>query len=56
MPSIQHAPRGVCLLLWNGPELHLSMYPGLVTADDAPGPARREPGRVDERSEPWSSD
>ncbi|MEU1191559.1 hypothetical protein [Streptomyces sp. NPDC005859] len=52
MLSIQHAPHTDRLLPGNGPELHLSMYRDFVTADDEPGRARREPGRVSERSEP----
>jgi hypothetical protein len=39
------------VLLWNGPELHLSMYGEFVTADDAIRADRREPGGVTERSE-----
>jgi hypothetical protein len=31
------------------------MYGGFVTADDENGRTRREPGRVTERSVPWSS-
>ncbi|MDQ0686323.1 hypothetical protein QF032_005297 [Streptomyces achromogenes] len=52
MPSIQHAPRPVRLLLGNGPELHLSMYREFVTGDDERGRALREPGTANERSGP----
>ncbi|MDX3579569.1 MULTISPECIES: hypothetical protein [unclassified Streptomyces] len=52
MPSIQHAPRPVRLLLANGPELHLSMYRRFVVDDDAGGHGRREAGTANERSGP----
>ncbi|MER6412922.1 hypothetical protein [Streptomyces humidus] len=52
MPSIQHASRIGRLLPGDGPGLHLSMYPRFVIGDDEDEPARREPGRVTEGSEP----
>ncbi|GAA0320818.1 hypothetical protein GCM10009540_45650 [Streptomyces turgidiscabies] len=42
--SIQHGPDAARLILGNGPELHLSMYRDLLTADDESGTAGREPG------------
>ncbi|KND27185.1 hypothetical protein IQ64_45620 [Streptomyces stelliscabiei] len=49
--SIQHVTDARRLIPANGPGLHPSMYRDFLTTDDASAAARREPGRVTERSE-----